>query len=103
MTSAILPSIYLGTKEDANNLPLLHSLGIQGILAISSITDNVKVKKPTFPQAFTYHILQIQESNLVVTVAEVRQFIESIIKQDRASSYVYDNSDPLRAAFVLAL
>lgn len=103
MTSDILPSIYLGVKKDSTNLPLLHSLRVAGILIIASVDDTGV--KPSFPQAFSNFILYDhgKDTNFIATVAQVRHYIEAIIAQDRASVFVYDNSEPLRAAFILAL
>lgn len=52
--SQILPKLYLGSWEDANNLPLLFNIGVTHVVNISKLPN-------VFPRYFTYMKIDIND------------------------------------------
>jgi hypothetical protein len=97
---AVLPSIYLGSEEHSTDLPLLHSLGITGILVIKS--DNTFV--PAFPQAFTYRLVQVAgKAHLIASAAEVSSFLESLVRVNNGTVLVCYSDDAQQTSLLLAM
>ena len=79
----IVPNLFLGSSESAKNLAELHSKKITSILIVTSAAEEaVLVLRPSFPQAFQYHVLHVEETpeqNLISLARYIARLIDSVL------------------------
>lgn len=78
----IVPNLFLGSSESAKNLAELHSKRITSILIVTSAAEEaVFVLRPSFPQAFQYHVLHVEtpEQNLISLAGYIARLIDSVL------------------------